>query len=1370
MWLVLLSGWSLLLAGWLTVVWGILPHIDRWRPDIERVASQALGLSVHIDQISSQRTEAGLPVLSLRGLRWVNAQGELVLALPQAEAALSWRSLPALGLRFKQIALEGLWLDARRRSDGQLELAGLALPAAEADAAPSPALLWLLRQRELLLRHASLRWTDALHDGPALTLSDIDLVSQYHGQRHGLRLNLTPPAGWGQRMQWVGEFEHPLLAPPGDWRRWSGTLYADLPGLELSRLGEHATLPWTLHQASGGLRLWLALSHGQWRQLTADLRLDRLHLQWPATPEALRLHAAQGRLLAWRHDEGIRLEAQQLAWTAEGQAPSRIGQLWLQWQQAQSLGPDAQGRPSRTEQAAPITGGALGADQLDLAALLRLAPQLPLPDALRQRLLAHQPQGRLHAPRLSWSGLVASPSAYQLSFKGQGLALRSAHGLPGFGGLDAELHASHSGGTARLALHAGSLELTGVLEDPRVALDRLDAQLRWRVADRGRGRADGLPALDVFIDSLRLDNPDLQATLHGAWHSGVADGARLPGQLELNGRLLRLQAEQLARYLPTQLPDSLRHYLRDALQAGEFYDGQFQVQGDLSRLPFAAGDGVLRLHTALRGLRLAYGPASADGSPGWPVLHELAGALTLEGNRLALHQGQGRLWGLELHSLEGNIAALDAAPVLALGGQLRGPLADMQRFVSESPVNGWTQQALAPAQVSGPAELSLALKLPLTQLADTDVQGRLLLQGNTLRWRPELPMLTALRGPVEFDRHGFALREVLAQLAGAESVLEGGTQADGSGLRFQAHGELNLSALRELPELAALARPLGAVSGRSPYRLHLALPAHQAPELTLSSNLQGLALDLPAPLHKPPHQTLPMRLHLGPAPAEPGGPAGGELLRLELGTRLLVEYQRQPDADGHSHISRGVIGVGDSHVPAEPGAVVAALRLDALDLDAWQQRLAQLLPEAAASGPSNAADYLPSKVQLQVDRLTVAQRSFDEVNLKLQRLNGPDGPRWQAQIQSEQIRGQLSLEPPNGPPQPGRLRARLSQLNWPDGPAETQSHPATVADHDNTDTPPSTSAAAAEPTQLPPALDIIVDQLALADRPLGRLEINASHLGSGAARRWWLSRLRLTAPEARLDVSGQWDPAAGLGTALEFGLELDDSGKFLERLGGGQMLRGGRGRITGQLAWPGAALSPSWPQARGRLHIALDGGQILKVEPGVARLLGLLSLEGLSRRLQLDFRDIFQPGFAFDNISGDLTLDDGQARTNNLRVRGVQAMVLMEGQADLRQRTQQARVLVVPEINAGTASLAYAAINPAIGLGTFIAQVVLRKTLMEAGTLEFRVRGGWNDPSIEPVARRFGDTLPDELLNPPANAPAGKPPGAPASTGSAPSF
>jgi uncharacterized protein YhdP len=163
------------------------------------------------------------------------------------------------------------------------------------------------------------------------------------------------------------------------------------------------------------------------------------------------------------------------------------------------------------------------------------------------------------------------------------------------------------------------------------------------------------------------------------------------------------------------------------------------------------------------------------------------------------------------------------------------------------------------------------------------------------------------------------------------------------------------------------------------------------------------------------------------------------------------------------------------------------------------------------------------------------------------------------------------------------------------------------------------------------------------------------------------------------------------------------------------------------------------PSLDGQVSVALESGQFLRVDAGPARLLGVLSLQALPRRLLLDFRDVFQEGFAFDNIGGDLKLANGVAHINSLRMRGVQATVLMEGRADLDRETQDLRVFVVPEINAGTASLAYAAINPAIGLGTFLAQWLLRRPLIAANTREFRVTGAWNEPKIERVERKVAE-------------------------------
>jgi uncharacterized protein YhdP len=295
----------------------------------------------------------------------------------------------------------------------------------------------------------------------------------------------------------------------------------------------------------------------------------------------------------------------------------------------------------------------------------------------------------------------------------------------------------------------------------------------------------------------------------------------------------------------------------------------------------------------------------------------------------------------------------------------------------------------------------------------------------------------------------------------------------------------------------------------------------------------------------------------------------------------------------------------------------------------------------------------------------------------------------------------------------------------------------------------------AQPPASVPALDIVIEDFELRGKKLGRLEVEAVNRllpGRAGQSEWQLDKLELATPEAQLSAKGRWTAGATRRLALDFHLDLVDSGAFIERLGVRNALRGGKGRLLGRLSWAGSPLSPDIPSLEGALRLDIDAGQFMHADPGGARLLSVLSLQALPRRLLLDFRDVFDEGFAFDSVAGDVKVSRGVAETDNLSMRGAQATVLMQGSADLSRETQDLRVRVVPNIDGTGAALATMAINPAIGLGTLLAQYVLREPLMAAGTREFHITGPWAEPKVQPIERRTDSPAP--MVDVPANAPA----------------
>jgi uncharacterized protein YhdP len=205
-------------------------------------------------------------------------------------------------------------------------------------------------------------------------------------------------------------------------------------------------------------------------------------------------------------------------------------------------------------------------------------------------------------------------------------------------------------------------------------------------------------------------------------------------------------------------------------------------------------------------------------------------------------------------------------------------------------------------------------------------------------------------------------------------------------------------------------------------------------------------------------------------------------------------------------------------------------------------------------------------------------------------------------------------------------------------------------------------------------------------------------------------------------------------TEMNFKLDISDAGALLTRLGTPNALRGGTGQLEGSVNWQGSPLALHYPSMSGQLAVKMGRGQFLKADAGAAKLLGVLSLQALPRRLLLDFRDVFSEGFAFDSVRGDVTIAQGIAYTRNLQIKGVNALVQLDGSADIAKETQKLRVVILPELDAGTASLvAGIAVNPVVGLTSFLAQLFLQNPLVKANTQEFLIDGSWADPRVTKI-------------------------------------
>lgn len=1327
------------------VLW---PRIDDFRPRVVELLERQLGRPVSIAALRPG-WDGAHPTLDIDGLRIDGPDGAPRLLVDSAHARLSWRSLLLWQPRLAELRLQAPSLRVERLGPDRLAIAGFELSAS----GDGPGADWLLTQGAIRATDVSLRFEDLTGALPPMQLDALAFALETTGRRHRASLTVDRPDVLADALVFAADIYRPPFSRPADWRRWRGELHGSGRGVELARLAGLAAvlglaLPGPLAQAEGRVDAlaWIELAEGTLDGATLKLRAEQAATGLPTG--RLALSVIEGEL-------GVRRDR-------DGGLHATVGRLSATDTRGVSLALEGEAELDFDPQHA-LRGARVRLQAFDLAAAMAAARGLPLPRSWQDALAGVEASGDVRALGLRWQRADAPVAELRPADRLADAAAPPGADAPGRLDLDAaferlsfdpgtradgrrlpsvervtgSVRADQDGGRVTLATRDGAVSLPGVFDEPRLALARLEGDVDWRFEGAAR-------RLRVDVPRLAFAAEETRGSVSGHW-SASTDG---PGSIALDGRIERIDAQRVARYLPRQLPASVRDWVRAAVPAGIAEGARFEVAGDLARFPFREpGSGRFRIAAAISDATLAYAPA-------WPRIERIRGDLVFDGAGFEISAQSGSVEGVRLTDVRARLPDYTDGR-LTVEGRGAGAAQDMVRFVNASPLAATVATFTRDLAIRGDARLALRLDLPLWQLAAFRVDGSVELPGNDVALDNTLPPFSAVTGRLDFDERGLSLSGLQGTLLGGPIRVDGRPSGDGR-MRIEARGSIDAAGMRSLVDNPLTRR----LDGRSDYRATVDVD-RRASTLLIESDLVGLSSALPAPFAKAAAEAWPMRVQSRPlAPPDPASRPPGDRLEVRLRDDVAIAIERLRDpATERMVIRRAGFSVG-----AEPalrdGGLSVLVRTRAIDLDAWRAVLGdgeiEQLERSARSGVAMGMSLVPDLVSVVADDLSIAGRELHEVVFGASRSGG----RWRANIASREIEGHFDWRDARPGERIGTLTARFARLELPrsrEGEVESVLSTARL-----------------------PGLDVTVDDLVLGKMAMGRLTLAATNGGTPDRPVWALDRLVVANPAARLEASGSWalatgsrraspppagpavgasaDPAGraaagsigadgqasasgradGRSTALTFRLEVSDAGRLLARMNLPDTVHGGSGSLAGQVSWHGSPLAIDYPTLDGSLELELGRGEFLKVDPGVAKLIGVINMQSLPRRLSGDFRDLFGEGFAFDAIGGRARIERGIARTDGLKMRSVQAQVTIRGEADLQHETQRLNVEVVPELNAGLASLAFGAmVNPVIGLGSFAAQYVLRKPLQDVLAYDIDVTGSWSDPTVSERNRRM---------------------------------
>jgi uncharacterized protein (TIGR02099 family) len=919
---------------------------------------------------------------------------------------------------------------------------------------------------------------------------------------------------------------------------------------------------------------------------------------------------------------------------------------------------------------------ALEIDSLDLEPVFKLVEPLFVEVPQAPTALA----GRLHDFSAGWH---RDEGLYALRGRASGLMVRLPDPLPDIQGLDLVLGLA---GDRPVLVPSGQprIEWPFLLRET-VSLDALEGRIL-------------LSPGGIELDGFRIENDFLSGTAHG-W---IYRGERRPF-LDLVIEAERVEAVDPRPWLPPRyVPERALAWLDESLSWVGFAEGHVVLHMRAGKQAADIQPGDFQAEVNFAGLEIDYWPD-------WPAATAVDGWAEFVGSALSGRIDDARIGELPVSAPELEIANLTEPLLLLQIESGRSDAGRIAQLMATLPIPAW-ETIMAPMSWAGPAQVDIDLELPFAQMQDWWISGQVQLDGADLALPIVDLSLSDLEGMVSFDRERLGPSSMSARSQREPLVLD--LEAGfGESAWLRIESILNPASL--VSDASVLSPLAGRVHGASPFRFVLSGAGDEGLRLEIVSQLEGLALNLPAPLDKQPDISWPLAMEIS---------IGAQR------TAASVRLSEWLVGDWLSDTGGWRLGLGLNRdrleLPGEPGVLVRG-SLDHLALPGWIELFTEFAGPGAGPPP-----------QVDVDLMLESMEGFGlelgEINLEVSR----GEQAWRAQLAGDDITGHLTIPIPLDS---GRvLVADLQHLYLDPFEPETESHELGIH-------PISAQTSTQSPLGLPP-LHLLVEDLRWGDMDLGRARVESHAVAEGME----IEMVDVSGPDLRLNGRGRWVARDDrMHSEFQGRLMTGNLSGLLSSAGYDSGIEASRAQVDADLRWPGSPMDFALGRLSGSFDLRIFDGTIPEARPGAGRLLGLASFSAIPRRLMLDFRDVFGAGLKFDEIEGGFALAAGFARTNGLVISAPAANITITGDTDMAARTYNQIIVVEPGLGATLPIIGILAGGPAGAAAGLVLRSILDRPLRGIAEARYSVTGPWDDPVISLVEARVTDEEGDEaVINP----------------------
>ena len=1300
--LVVVSG--LLLGAFQLVV----ARVPEYRVQLQDWVSERAGLVIEFRKLSARLRVYG-PELVFNDaiVRTPDRTRVLATARKGSVGFDLWTCLTTGRLTAGRFSLDAPQIGLIRLRDGRIQLVGQsALPERDA----KPVSVEQLPVGVFRVRNAVVSFRDEATGRGPWSLSGVDFILDRGSQQLDLRGTASLPATLGRGLQFSGRAVGALEKPD------SVVTTFNLNGEQIDLAGWADVLPdeWPVPDTGhGDISLGIAM-HG--RDLTGvTAKVDVAHVTAVAPAWTIGLPKAQPLQIRTDAELTAAVAAKEKAHPATEtlaapEPPSPTPEL-LSYQrvafdlnaartrdewQATAVNVDLarEGSPwhaARLEAhwSNAVSGGINLSGKADRVVLQNLWPLLAyLPESEDMaRLRALRATGEVTELAVSAQRKSASDAqAYSVQARINAFGFSPTLGSPGFSGLSGQLHATQDGGEAQLDATGVRFDLPHVFREPLQA-KTVRGSLDWRHAPAG-WQIDG--------KDFRIESEDGNVVASLAMQI-PADGSS--PMLQMTAHVQDLNAAATPKYLPAnKLSDKTLDWLDHAFVSGRVVAGDMRLNGPLRAFPFRKGEGEFLVKGRVAGMTFAY-------QAGWMPATDLAAEVEFRNQGMRVNSATAAVGGLHVSDVTGEFADFRSGEI-SIKAAASGDLGPALQYLQTSPISPALGEQFARLHGQGETRSSVSLWLPLKRIADRRIVVTTQLKDATV-------MLGDLDAPITKLSGSLRVRQSLPDMATLQGQWLGGPlsvaivaeNAASRAAMLTATGQAAADRLAPLLHLPAPASVTGTTQWQLQTRLEqppdtpIAAPATapqvpakgQARKFVIDADLNGFGVNLPHPVGKREDEHRPLHVEIN------YDGAAEMLTQAALGNvRAVIRLQQ---SKGDWTLDRGLVRA-DGRVPRLPRnhGLRLAGAVDHLVLDDW------FALRGNGGGTSHLSDFLHS-ASLRVGTLQLYGYQWLDVHGEMQ----PQEAGWDIEVSGPNASGKLFI--PNDFSGSKPLTATMERL------VVTGVEGASSGD------------APRDPRSWP-SIRAFVAELRVDNRAIGAVDVRASRVETGIR----IDGITLVNEAVQGEARGDWlITPTGQQSHLTAKITSTDVSATLRALSYPQFMEAKRGELSVALAWPGGFDRQLLDHASGTLMVDAQNGQVLNLQPGAGRVLGLFSVAALRRRLSLDFSDLTEKGLGFDTVHGDFELRNGNAYTSNLLLRGPAAEIGIAGRVGLGAHDYDQTAIVTGNLGATLPVAGALAGGPAVGAALLLFSQVFKEPLKGITRAYYRITGNWDDPVVERV-------------------------------------